>query len=68
MEEVNMPRYPPQNHQKARRVRLAMRTPMVDFSKGTYIWAVTASIVALGLLVALTVILILAAGVSCTCL
>uniref|UniRef100_A0A8C7W6C3 Aldehyde dehydrogenase n=1 Tax=Oncorhynchus mykiss TaxID=8022 RepID=A0A8C7W6C3_ONCMY len=67
MERVNMPRYPPQNHQKARRVRLAMRTPLVDFSKGTYIWAVTASIVALGLLVALTVILILAAGVSCTC-
>uniref|UniRef100_A0A8C7K0G9 Aldehyde dehydrogenase n=1 Tax=Oncorhynchus kisutch TaxID=8019 RepID=A0A8C7K0G9_ONCKI len=67
MERVNMPRYPPQNHQKARRVRLAMRTPLVDFSKGTYIWAVTASIVALGLLVTLTVILILAAGVSCTC-
>ncbi|XP_064831391.1 aldehyde dehydrogenase family 3 member A2-like isoform X2 [Oncorhynchus masou masou] len=68
MEEVHMVRYPPQNHQKVRRVRLAMRTPLVDFSKGTYIWAVTASIVALGLLVALTVILILAAGVSCTCL
>uniref|UniRef100_A0A4W5ME43 Aldehyde dehydrogenase n=1 Tax=Hucho hucho TaxID=62062 RepID=A0A4W5ME43_9TELE len=67
MEGVNMPRYPPQNHQKARKVRMAMRTPLVDFSKGTYIWAVTASIVALGLLVALIVILILAAGVSCTC-
>uniref|UniRef100_A0A4W5PMD7 Aldehyde dehydrogenase n=1 Tax=Hucho hucho TaxID=62062 RepID=A0A4W5PMD7_9TELE len=39
MEEVNMARYPPQNRQKARRVRLAMRTPLVDFSRKTYIWA-----------------------------
>ncbi|KAJ7995101.1 hypothetical protein DPEC_G00241080 [Dallia pectoralis] len=67
MERFNMVRYPPQNHQKASRIRLAMRTPLVDLSRGTYVWAVTASIVAVGLLVALTVILILAAGVSCTC-
>uniref|UniRef100_A0A8C7N1J6 Aldehyde dehydrogenase n=1 Tax=Oncorhynchus kisutch TaxID=8019 RepID=A0A8C7N1J6_ONCKI len=38
MEEVNMVWYPPQNHQKARRVRLTMRTPLVDFSRKTYIW------------------------------
>ncbi|XP_019904716.2 aldehyde dehydrogenase, dimeric NADP-preferring-like isoform X3 [Esox lucius] len=67
MEGVNMARYPPQDPQKARRVRLAMRTPLVDFSRGTYVWAVSATVVAVGLLVALTVILLLAAGISCTC-
>uniref|UniRef100_A0A8C7JY60 Aldehyde dehydrogenase n=1 Tax=Oncorhynchus kisutch TaxID=8019 RepID=A0A8C7JY60_ONCKI len=46
MEEVNMVWYPPQNHQKARRVRLTMRTPLVDFSRKTYIWAVTATVFA----------------------
>uniref|UniRef100_A0A8C7MAE6 Aldehyde dehydrogenase n=1 Tax=Oncorhynchus kisutch TaxID=8019 RepID=A0A8C7MAE6_ONCKI len=67
MEDVNMVRYPPQNRQKARRVRLAMRTPLVDFSRKTYIWAVTATIFAFGLLVTLTAILLIAGGLNCTC-
>uniref|UniRef100_A0A4W5PF04 Aldehyde dehydrogenase n=1 Tax=Hucho hucho TaxID=62062 RepID=A0A4W5PF04_9TELE len=67
MEEVNMARYPPQNRQKARRVRLAMRTPLVDFSRKTYIWAVAATVFAFGLLVTLTAILLIAGGLNCTC-
>uniref|UniRef100_A0A8C7K246 Aldehyde dehydrogenase n=1 Tax=Oncorhynchus kisutch TaxID=8019 RepID=A0A8C7K246_ONCKI len=67
MEEVNMVWYPPQNHQKARRVRLTMRTPLVDFSRKTYIWAVTATVFAFGLLVTLTAILLIAGGLNCTC-
>ncbi|CAB1349330.1 unnamed protein product, partial [Coregonus sp. 'balchen'] len=67
MEEVNMARYPPQNRQKARRVRLAMRTPLVDFSRKTYVWAVTATVFAFGLLVTLTAILLIAGGLNCTC-
>ncbi|XP_070983391.1 aldehyde dehydrogenase family 3 member A2-like isoform X1 [Oncorhynchus clarkii lewisi] len=67
MEEVNMVRYPPQNRQKARRVRLAMRTPLVDFSRKTYIWAVTATVFAFGLFVTLTAILLIAGGLNCTC-
>eukprot|EP00063_Salmo_salar_P044249 XP_014019084.1 PREDICTED: aldehyde dehydrogenase, dimeric NADP-preferring-like isoform X3 [Salmo salar] len=67
MEEVNMPRYPPQNCQNARRVRLTMRTPLVDFSRKTYIWAVTATVFAFGLLVTLTAILLIAGGLNCTC-
>uniref|UniRef100_A0A673W594 Aldehyde dehydrogenase n=1 Tax=Salmo trutta TaxID=8032 RepID=A0A673W594_SALTR len=67
MEEVNVVRYPPQNRQKARRVRLAMRTPLVDFSRKTYIWAVAATVFAFGLLVTLTAILLIAGGFNCTC-
>uniref|UniRef100_A0AAZ3SN85 Aldehyde dehydrogenase n=1 Tax=Oncorhynchus tshawytscha TaxID=74940 RepID=A0AAZ3SN85_ONCTS len=67
MEDVNMVRYPPQNRQKARRVRLAMRTPLVDFSRKTYIWAVTATVFAFGLFVTLTAILLIAGGLNCTC-
>lgn len=67
MEEVNVVRYPPQNHQKVRRVRLAMRTPLVDFSRKTYIWAVAATVFAFGLLITLTAILLIAGGLNCTC-
>uniref|UniRef100_A0A4W5MBE5 Aldehyde dehydrogenase n=1 Tax=Hucho hucho TaxID=62062 RepID=A0A4W5MBE5_9TELE len=67
MEEVNMAWYPPQNRQKAHRVRLTMRTPLVDFSRKTYIWALTATVFAFGLLVTLTAILLIAGGLNCTC-
>ncbi|KAM4628395.1 aldehyde dehydrogenase, dimeric NADP-preferring-like [Polymixia lowei] len=59
MESVNLARYPPQDRQRARRVRLALTSPMIDFSKRTYVWAVCVTIIAFGLFVTLLVILLI---------
>ncbi|KAM6946068.1 aldehyde dehydrogenase, dimeric NADP-preferring-like [Aplochiton taeniatus] len=67
MEAVNLARYPPQDRRRARRARLALRSPMIDFSKRTFVWAVSATVVAFGLVVTLTVILLIASGLNCTC-
>ncbi|XP_059930764.1 aldehyde dehydrogenase, dimeric NADP-preferring-like [Gadus macrocephalus] len=67
MESFNLARYPPQDRQRARRVRMALRSPMIDFSKRTLVWAVAASVVAFGLFVTLLVILLIASGLNCTC-
>ncbi|XP_056139067.1 aldehyde dehydrogenase, dimeric NADP-preferring-like [Lampris incognitus] len=67
MESINLARYPPQDAQRARRVRLAMKSPLIDFSKRTFVWAVSASVIAFGLFIALLVILLIAAGLNCTC-
>uniref|UniRef100_A0A8C5CC42 Aldehyde dehydrogenase n=1 Tax=Gadus morhua TaxID=8049 RepID=A0A8C5CC42_GADMO len=67
MESFNLARYPPQDRQRARRVRMALRSPMIDFSKRTFVWAVAASVVAFGLFVTLLVILLIASGLNCTC-
>ncbi|CAB1325140.1 unnamed protein product [Coregonus sp. 'balchen'] len=53
MECINMARYPPQDSSRARRARLAMRSSLCDLSKATFVWAVLATILACGLLVAL---------------
>uniref|UniRef100_A0A667WZI5 Aldehyde dehydrogenase 3 family member A2 n=1 Tax=Myripristis murdjan TaxID=586833 RepID=A0A667WZI5_9TELE len=67
MESVNLARYPPQDRHRARRARLALRSPMIDFSKRTFVWAVTATVIAFGLAIALLVILLIASGLNCTC-
>lgn len=67
MERVNRARYPPQDRRRARRARVALRSPLIDLSKRTFIWAVVVSIIAFGLLVTLLVILLIAAGLNCTC-
>ncbi|KAK1899928.1 Aldehyde dehydrogenase family 3 member A2, partial [Dissostichus eleginoides] len=67
MENVNLSRYPPQDRRRARRVRMALRAPLIDMSKRTFIWAVTATVIGFGLFVALMVILLIAAGLNCTC-
>ncbi|XP_067101910.1 aldehyde dehydrogenase family 3 member A2-like [Osmerus mordax] len=67
MEGVNTARYPPQSRERARKARFALRSPLIDFSKRTFVWAVTVSIIAVGLLIALAVILFIASGLSCTC-
>lgn len=67
MESVNLPRYPPQNRRRARRVRLALSSPLIDMSKRTLVWAVVATILGLGLLITLVVILLIASGLNCTC-
>uniref|UniRef100_A0A4W5KAI1 Aldehyde dehydrogenase n=1 Tax=Hucho hucho TaxID=62062 RepID=A0A4W5KAI1_9TELE len=58
MECINMARYPPQDCSRARRARQAMRSSLCDLSKPTFMWAVLATILACGLLVALIVILV----------
>lgn len=67
MESVNLPRYPPQNRRRARRVRMALSSPLIDMSKRTLVWAVVATILGLGLLITLVVILLIASGLNCTC-
>ncbi|XP_077422830.1 aldehyde dehydrogenase, dimeric NADP-preferring-like isoform X2 [Vanacampus margaritifer] len=67
MESINLPRYPPQDRQRARRARLALMSPLIDFSKKTYIWAISMTIIAFGLLITLLVILLIGAGLNCTC-
>ncbi|XP_037533882.1 aldehyde dehydrogenase family 3 member H1-like [Nematolebias whitei] len=67
MERVNMARYPPQNHQRARRARMALKSPLIDTSKKTLIWASVVTILCVGLFIALLVILLIAAGLNCTC-
>ena len=67
MEGLNTARYPPQSRERARKARFALRSPLIDFSKRTFVWAVTVSIIAFGLLIALAVILFIASGLSCTC-
>lgn len=67
MERVNLSRYPPQDRRRARRARMALRSPLIDTSKRTLIWAVVATILGAGLLITLVVILLIAAGLNCTC-
>ncbi|KAG7254741.1 hypothetical protein CRUP_033263 [Coryphaenoides rupestris] len=67
MESFNQARYPPQDRQRARRVRMALRSPMIDFSKRTFVWAVSATVIAFGLFITLLVILLIASGLNCTC-
>lgn len=67
MESVNHSRYPPQDRQRARRVRRVLRSSLIDMSKRTLIWAVTATVIGFGLFVTLLVILLIAAGLNCTC-
>ncbi|XP_054650345.1 aldehyde dehydrogenase, dimeric NADP-preferring-like [Dunckerocampus dactyliophorus] len=67
MESVNLSRYPPQDRKRASRARMALKSPLIDLSKKTYIWAVTATVIAFGLLITLLVILLIAAGLNCTC-
>ncbi|XP_035479321.2 aldehyde dehydrogenase, dimeric NADP-preferring [Scophthalmus maximus] len=67
MENVNLARYPPQDRRRARRVRMALRSPLIDTSKRTFIWAVFATIIGFGLFITLLVILLIAAGLNCTC-
>ncbi|XP_061136977.1 aldehyde dehydrogenase, dimeric NADP-preferring-like isoform X1 [Syngnathus typhle] len=67
MESINLARYPPQDRQRARRARLALMSPLIDLSKKTYIWAISVTVIAFGLLITLLVILLLAAGLNCTC-
>uniref|UniRef100_A0A3P8UV81 Aldehyde dehydrogenase n=1 Tax=Cynoglossus semilaevis TaxID=244447 RepID=A0A3P8UV81_CYNSE len=67
MESVNLARYPPQDRRRARRSRMALKSPLIDMSKRTLIWAISATVIGFGLLVALVVILLIAAGLNCTC-
>ncbi|KAM7413727.1 hypothetical protein PAMA_020891 [Pampus argenteus] len=67
MEGINRARYPPQDRRRARRVRMALKSPLIDMSKRTFVWAVSVSIIAFGLFIALVVILLIAAGLNCTC-
>uniref|UniRef100_A0A1A8L6E9 Aldehyde dehydrogenase n=3 Tax=Nothobranchius TaxID=28779 RepID=A0A1A8L6E9_9TELE len=67
MERVNLARYPPQDRRRARRARMALRSPLIDMSKRTLIWAVVATILGVCLSIALLVILLIAAGLNCTC-
>ncbi|XP_058490047.1 aldehyde dehydrogenase, dimeric NADP-preferring-like [Solea solea] len=67
MENVNLSRYPPQDRRRARRSRMALRAPLIDMSKRTLVWAVVATIIGTGLLITLVVILLIAAGLNCTC-
>uniref|UniRef100_A0A8C6NNL3 Aldehyde dehydrogenase n=1 Tax=Nothobranchius furzeri TaxID=105023 RepID=A0A8C6NNL3_NOTFU len=67
MESVNLARYPPQDRRRARRARMALRSPLIDMSKRTLIWAVVATILGVCLSIALLVILLIAAGLNCTC-
>lgn len=67
MESVNLSRYPPQNRRRARRARMALTSPLIDMSKRTLVWAIVATIIGLGLLIALVVILLIASGLNCTC-
>uniref|UniRef100_A0A3B4VKB0 Aldehyde dehydrogenase n=1 Tax=Seriola dumerili TaxID=41447 RepID=A0A3B4VKB0_SERDU len=46
MESVNLARYPPQDRRRARRVRMALKSPLIDTSKRTFIWAVIATVIA----------------------
>ncbi|XP_077594003.1 aldehyde dehydrogenase, dimeric NADP-preferring-like [Stigmatopora nigra] len=67
MESINLARYPPQDRQRARRARLALKSPLIDLSRKTYIWAISVTVIAFGLLITLVVILLVAAGLNCTC-
>ncbi|XP_026150176.1 aldehyde dehydrogenase, dimeric NADP-preferring-like isoform X2 [Mastacembelus armatus] len=67
MESVNLARYPPQDRRRARRVRMALKSPLIDMSKRTLVWAVVATIIGFGLFIALLIILLIAAGLNCTC-
>ncbi|XP_068172776.1 aldehyde dehydrogenase, dimeric NADP-preferring-like isoform X1 [Antennarius striatus] len=67
MESVNLSRYPPQDRRRARRVRMALRTPLIDMSKRTLVWAIVATVLCLGLFITLLVILLIASGLNCTC-
>ncbi|XP_051924222.1 aldehyde dehydrogenase family 3 member A2-like [Hippocampus zosterae] len=67
MESINLARYPPQDRQRASRARLALMSPLIDLSKKTYIWAISMTVIAIGLLITLLVILLIAAGLNCTC-
>ncbi|KAK7882216.1 hypothetical protein WMY93_028390 [Mugilogobius chulae] len=46
MESVNLSRYPPQDRRRARRSRMAMRAPLIDMSRRTFVWAVSATVIA----------------------
>lgn len=67
MESINLSRYPPQDRRRARRVRMALTSPLIDMSKKTLVWAVVATILCLGLLITLLIILLIASGLNCTC-
>ncbi|CAJ1065966.1 aldehyde dehydrogenase%2C dimeric NADP-preferring-like isoform X1 [Xyrichtys novacula] len=67
MESLNLSRYPPQDRQRARRVKRVLRSSLIDMSKRTFIWAVTATVIGFGLFITLLVILLIAAGLNCTC-
>ncbi|KAM9853061.1 aldehyde dehydrogenase, dimeric NADP-preferring-like [Aulostomus maculatus] len=67
MESVNLVRYPPQDRHRARRVRMVLKSSLIDLSKRTFIWAVSVSIIAFGLFITLLVILLIASGLNCTC-
>uniref|UniRef100_A0A672H6E9 Aldehyde dehydrogenase n=1 Tax=Salarias fasciatus TaxID=181472 RepID=A0A672H6E9_SALFA len=45
MEHVNLSRYPPQDRRRARRVRMALKSPLIDMSKRTLVWAVVATVI-----------------------
>lgn len=67
MERVNLARYPPQNRHRARRARMALKTPLIDTSKRTLVWAIAATVIGCGLFVTLLVVLLMATGLYCTC-
>ncbi|XP_028320491.1 aldehyde dehydrogenase, dimeric NADP-preferring-like isoform X1 [Gouania willdenowi] len=67
MENVNLSRYPPQDRRRARRVKMALKSPLIDMSKRTLVWAVVATIIGCALFITLMVILLVAAGLNCTC-
>ncbi|XP_034723325.1 aldehyde dehydrogenase, dimeric NADP-preferring-like isoform X1 [Etheostoma cragini] len=67
MESVNLARYPPQDRRRAKRVRMALKSPMIDMSKRTFIWAVVATIIGFALFITLLIILLIASGLNCTC-
>ncbi|KAG7484096.1 hypothetical protein MATL_G00045380 [Megalops atlanticus] len=57
MEGLNQARYPPQCPARLRQARFFMRKPPCSFPSATCVWATLASILALGLLIALLVVL-----------
>ncbi|XP_055369836.1 aldehyde dehydrogenase, dimeric NADP-preferring-like [Betta splendens] len=67
MERVNLARYPPQDRRRARRARMALKTPLIDMSKRTLIWAIAATVIGCALLITLLIVLLMAAGLYCTC-
>ncbi|CAN9510995.1 unnamed protein product [Ophioblennius macclurei] len=67
MEHVNLSRYPPQDRRRARRVKMALKSPLIDMSKRTLVWAIVATILGCALFITLLVILLVASGLNCTC-
>ncbi|XP_012679554.1 aldehyde dehydrogenase family 3 member A2-like [Clupea harengus] len=58
MESMNQVRYPPQNAAQLKRAKFFMLTRLCSCARFTCVWAVLATMVALGLLVALLVVLL----------